>query len=341
MRVPIIGLSQSGRTTLRKALSGEHTGHRENLSVVKMPDYRLEEIARIYNSKKVFYIEVELQDTIGDITKGGAIFSDLQGADALIVSIRGFDGGFGEPDVVGDAQKVADAIRIFDMSIIETKTNTLEREIQKGHSQEERRLLEMELSAVKKFSKILEDGKNIRDEELSDFERKISRNQGFLTAKPMLAVITSEEMVEKSMLDGVSKILGTKTIFVPSKLELELAELDEEEAKMFRDELKIPENTIDDALLSLKDAMGIIEFYTGNEKDAHAWAIRRGTTAIEAAGKIHSDIERGFIRAEIVGWKELVEAGGYNAAKAKSLIRIEGKNYVMQDGDYAYFRFNV
>ncbi len=341
MRVVILGLPQSGRTMLWKMLSGEHIGHKENLSVVKLPDYRLYKIAEIYNSKKIFPIEIELQDSIGDIFHGGAIFSDTQGANGIIITVRGFDGGFGKPVPDVDAQKIADSLRLYDASSLETRRKTLDKDRKKGHSREERRQFDMELSTIEKFTKLLEENKNIRSEELSEYEWKIARNQGFLTAKPWLVVLATEEPADEKSLNEVSKILDAPTIWLATKLEREFLELEPDEAAMFREELQIPENMLDNILLSLYDAMNFIEFYTGNEKDARAWAIKNGTTAIEAADKIHSDISRGFIRAEIIQWDKLVEVGGYDAAKAKSMLRVEGKDYVMQDGDYAYFRFNV
>lgn len=341
MRIAITGLPQSGRTTLWTILSAGHVGHRDNLSVVKMPDYRLAELARVESSKKITPIEVELIDTIGSIIKGGAIFPELQATDAIMIVLRGFDAGFGTADPIGDAQKLKDAMILFDVSAVNTRMRTLENDIQKGRSQDERRRLENELAALQKFAEILKANGRIYTLEMSESERKTANNQGLLTAKSWLTIISTEEPAAQNMLEEISKILDAPVIWLATKLEQEFCELKPEEADMFRTEMQIPAGMVENTILALKDAMNIIEFYTANEREAHAWAIRRGTTALEAAAKIHTDIARGFIRAELIDVEELIKINGYATARTRKMFRVEGKDYIMQDGHFVEFRFNV
>lgn len=341
MRVAILGLPQSGRTMLWHILSSGHESKHDRMSTVKLPDERLERIATAANSKKLVYPEFEIVDTVGDVVKGGAIFSQLQRADALIIVVRGFDAGFGEPVPKVDAQKIANALRRFDASAIETRTKTLENDIKKGHNADERRTMEMELSTLRSFSETIESGADIRDDDMSDFAERVMRNQGLLTAKPRLIVLSTEGQPNEDELAQLEGIFSARAIWLATKLEQELRELEPDDAKAFRVELGIPDGMVERTLLSLRDAAGLVEFYTANEREARGWAIRKGSTALDAAAKVHTDMARGFIRAEVIPWNEFVESGGYAQAKKESRIRIVGKEYVVNDGDLIQFRFNV
>ena len=341
MRFAIIGLPQCGRTTVWKTLSGGHIGHKENIAVVKLPDERLFKIAEVVNAKKITQIELEFQDTIGDITRGGTIFSDIQGADGLIIVLRGFDEGFGEPDILNDAKSIRENLILFDLSAIETRTSSITAEMKKPHSKDEAKILEKNLEVLKKFGEVLNNGKLIAELALDDDERKLARNQGLLTAKKMFAIVNTEDSCEIPNGDDLGSMFGENVAVIPAKFLLELADIQPDEAQAFMDELNIPKDIIDRTLRDIYERFGFIEFYTGNEKEARAWSIPKGTIAVDAAGKIHSDIGRGFIRAEIVSWDKFIEAGGYAQARAKAYFRVEGKEYVMQDGDYVAFRFNV
>ncbi|MCD6594885.1 DUF933 domain-containing protein [bacterium] len=341
MRFAIIGLPQCGRTTVWKALSGGHTGHSENIAAVKLPDERLMKIADVVNAKKITQIELEFQDTVGDITHGGTIFSDIQGAFGLIIVLRGFDCGFGTPNPIDDARNIRENLILFDLSATETRINSLNAEIGKPHSKDDRKIIEKNLETLKKFADILNDGKLVGELALDENEKKLARNQGLLTAKKWFAIVNTEDSCESLDMEKFGSILGENISVIPAKFILELAELELDEAKSFMDELDIPKNIIDKTLRDIYEKFGFIEFYTGNEKEARAWSIPKGTIAVDAAGKIHSDIGRGFIRAEIVSWDKFIEAGGYAQARTKAYFRIEGKEYAMQDGDYVAFRFNV
>jgi ribosome-binding ATPase len=341
MRLPIIGLPQSGRTTLWHALSGGHSSGKDNVSTIKIPDQRLMDIAQVCQAKKITPIEFELQDTIGDISKGGAIFSDLQGADGLIVCIRAFDGGFGKFEPARDAKRILESLVLFDSAALESRIANIHKDSGKGKTIDDRRHLEAEINSLLHFQKTLESEQPLRLLEKNEMESKLAKNQGLLTAKDWIVILSSEEPIDTETLNLVSQTLHSPVIWLATKLETEIEELSEEECTVFREELCIPAGMIDKTLLAIKDAMNIIQFYTGNEKEARSWAILRGTIAQDAAGKIHTDIARGFIRAEIVSWDKFIEAGGYAQARAKAYFRVEGKEYPMQDGDYVSFRFNI
>ncbi len=340
MRAAILGLPQSGRTTVWRALSAGHWAQHGNVAVVPMPDHRLPEIARAAGSKKVTPVRVELVDTVGDLSRGGAIYSELQGADGIIVVVRGFDGGFGEPTPKSDARTIRESLVLFDASAVETRMNTVRAELSKGRPQSERKELEQELGVLESFADHLARGGLLRDVASGDLAALVAKNQGLLTAKPWLGVINVDEGGTNA-LDDVAEALSSPAVALPAKLELELRELEPEEAKAFRGELGVPEDCVDGVLRALVDALGAVVFYTANENEARAWLVPKGTKAIDAAAKIHSDIARGFIRAEVVSWEDFVRCGGYANARAENLIRLVGKDYVVGDGDLILFRFNV
>jgi len=341
MKIAITGLPQCGRSMVWRYLSSGHIGH-ETLSTVPVPDARLEDIARFSNSKRIKHFELELDDTIGDIIKGGSIYSQLQGSDGVIIVVRGFDRGFGNPEPVVDAKRVKDAFILFDSNAIKTRSTTLERAIKKGHSREEKQLMEKELLELSKFVSVLESQQPINSLELSEDELKFTRNQGLITAKFWLALLNCEELFSESILDKISSCLQCKVVQVAVGLESELEELNTEDAVVFRRELGLPEqNSREMVLKSLIDSMNLITFFTSNRNESHAWCIQGGTNALMAAGKIHTDMQRGFIRAEVIRWDKFVEAGGYENARSQSLFRAEGKDYIIQDGDYIKFRFNI
>ncbi len=340
MRIAIAGLPQSGRTTVWKALSRGHIGH-EHVSVVKLPDERLHSIAEVVKSVKTTPMEIELMDTIGDIDKHGIVFSDLQGADGIIFVLRAFDAGFGEPNPLSDAEKIRDTIILFDARSVETRMKSRETYIQEGYHKEQRPQMESELLSLKKIAHSLDRNEFVRFRNLSELEQKLARNQGLISMKNWLVILNIEENADAAIADKVAKILDAPVISLAGQLELELSELSPDEEKLFRQEMGIPDNAVENVLTTLMKSMELIEFYTANNREARAWAIRKGTIAIDAAAKIHTDMARGFIRAEVINWKTFVEAGGYHEAKSKSLFRIEGKEYIVQDGDVIQFRFNV
>ncbi len=341
MKVAIVGLPQSGRTTTWRALARKNAG-RENTATIKLPDDKLMAIAHTVKARKITHVEVELIDTIGDISKGGSIISEMQGVDLLLLVIRAFDGGYGTPTLIDDARKLAEAFIINDSAIIETRMATLKKDIPR-RSHEERRQLEEQLHTLEFFASKLESGELIRNivGSLDENGVALTRNFGFLTGKRWLFVANTEDDVKNGGCEQLAQIYNCNAISFPAGIHAEFAELDEEEGASFAAEFGVEFAAPDKVLLAMKEALDIIEFYTGNEKEARGWAITRGTRAQDAAGKIHTDIGRGFIRAEIVSCDKFLEAGGYAEARAKAFFRVEGKDYIMQDGDYVSFRFNV
>ncbi len=341
MQIAVIGLPQSGKTTVLETISSGHISHRENIATVKVPDSPLEKIGEVMGSKKITPVEIEFLDTVGDISKGGAIFSEIQGVFGIIIVLRGFDGGFGEPNPTEDARKIRKAIVDFDRSAIETRINSLSSEINKRASGNQRQQMEKDLQILHKFSTELKEGKFIREFCSHDLEKKLARNQGLISAKPWFTIVNSEEKCSLENEDEISSILRSNVSIFPAKLLLELKELTPEESSAFMDEFDIQQNIIEQLIYEIIDWFGFVKFYTANERESHAWIVPAGTSALKAAGKIHSDIQKGFIRAEIIHWEKFVSAGGYSEARKKNLFHTEGKDYIVHNGDLIYYRFNV
>ena len=341
MRIGLAGLPQSGKTTVLKLFAGGHIGHSENMAMIKLPDPRLLKIAEIVNAAKTTFVEFELYEPQGNITKGGAVFSDLQGAYGLVIVIRGFDGGFGAPQILEDAQNLKDLMILYDAGAVETRMGSLEAEIKKGRTQQERDQMTRDLHTLEKFAKTLSDGGLIRNLELSDDEKKLARNQGLMTAKPWFVVINTEDEADIPQAQDVKQTLSAEVAVLPAKLLMELAELPADEATAFYEDMGLSPDIVGRTIRRMIESFGFIEFYTGNEKEARAWLIPKGTTALGCAEKIHSDIARGFIRAEVISFEDFVAAGGYAQARAKALLRAEGKDYIVRDGDYLAIKFNV
>ncbi len=341
MHVAIIGLNQSGRTTLWQFLAGEHGG-KEGIATIPIFDEKLTQLARVEGSKKVSYLELTIQDTVGDIERSGHIFSDVQAASGLIITIRNFDAGFGTPSPVEDARKIKEIIIEHDLDSIQKRLQSIERELGKGRSRDEREALEEEMSALKSFANTLYEGRLIGNEELTPIQRKVAANQGLLTAKRWIPVLCCEDTCDKELKGSVSNVFGSEVIATAAKLELELCELADDEAQAFRKELGLSEESLRESVVAkIFESLRLTTFYTANQNEARAHAVPQGATAIEAAAKVHTDIAKGFICAEVAKIDDVIRAGGFAKAKTKNIVKRADKNYTVQDGDVIFFRFNV
>lgn len=335
----LVGLPQCGRTTLLKLLSNSES---HEVATVKLFDERLEKIAKITNSSKVTHISIKILDPPGSLEKGGALFSKIQPVDCLIVTIRAFNTGFSIPTPQKDAQHIFETFLLFDFSSAETRKKTIESNLKKCHSPDERKELENELFSLNRFMDAIESGKPIREVISTSTDEQIAKNQGFLSAKKWLCIVNFEDVLDNNITSDIEKILHCPAVPIFAKLEREIQLLDEEDANVFRKEYGLPnENPLERFTNAIKNALDIVIFFTANEKEARAWTLLKGSNALVAAGKVHSDIARGFIRAEVIEWGKLVQCGSYNTAKANALLKSEGKNYIIQDGDVILFKFNV
>lgn len=343
----IIGYRGSGKTALFNLLTHKggsgHLGKGLDIAVMKVPDPNLEKLAKIFSAGKITNIEIEFADTAGEIGKGGTA-TELQKADALVICVRAFDAGFGEPQPEKDLFKIFDELVLFDLGVLERKLENIEKSL-RAPKHDERIQLEKEKTLVSELKKQLDAGKPIRDIELSDELSSIVQNFGLLTAKPCIVVFNSDEerykTKEKFIESAIDKHRHIEASAIAVKLELELGELSRDDAEAFRRELQIDDDALGQFLNKAYRALDMITIYTGCEKEIRAWAIKRGSRAIDAAGKIHTDIARGFIRAETIHYEKLLEFGGWNEAKNAGAVRQEGKEYILQDGDVILIKFAI
>ena len=357
MKLGIVGLPNVGKTTLFNALTGSQceTGSytnaaaKPNVGTAKVPDERLDWLAEYYHPKKYTPATIDFVDVPGVSAggKGNEVFQAIRQVDALVEVVRCFDddGLFLEKaDAVRDAESFELELILADIEIAERRLERA-RKNAKGGDKKYKREAEMCEALIAH----LEAEKPARDFEFTEEDRDILTDGGLLTVKP---VIYAANLDEDGMahyaenenfkaLTAYAAARGAAVLPVAAKFEEDLAGLDEEEAQMFMEDLGVTERGLDRLIRTSYDLLGYISFLTAGEDDVHAWTIVRGTKAPKAAGKVHTDIERGFIRAEIVAFDDLKACGSMAAAREKGLFRLEGKDYVMRDGDITNFRFNI
>lgn len=360
MKIAIIGLPNSGKTTVFNALTrgtAETTAYASgqlepNVATVKVPDPRLTVLARMFNPKKNTPADVQYVD-VGGLSSGArqsgglppALLNFIGGADALLHVARAFEDDAvahpeGSVNLARDVESVDLELAFSDMAIIERRLTKLNAEIGKMSTKDrEQRLAERDL--LVKLLAGLENGAPIRDIELSDEEQRLLRGYQFLTAKPQMLVLNIGESQLQSPPAFDYSHRESDVVALCGKIEAELAQLDDEDAQVFMEDLGIREAARDRVIASSYNLLGLMSFLTAGPDEVRAWTIRRNTPAVEAAGAIHSDIQRGFIRAEIVAYDDLIKAGGMTEAKKQGTVRMEGKTYIVKDGDVCHFLFNV
>jgi len=359
MKVGIIGLSSVGKSSLFQLLTGAAPvapGSRPEarMGIARVPDPRIEKLAEIYKPKKKTPATVEYVDVPG-VGKGeGSALVDLpalRGVDALVHVVRAFESDMtphpdGSVDAMRDARMLELELILADLGAVEKRLEKLESNIKKLNKAED----VSERVLFLKMKDVLESEKPLRELELSEEERRRLRNYSFLTEKPILLVVNVGEdqmkdapaLLEKSGLATFANAPGRAICAVAATIEAEVAQLRPEDARAFREDLGLAEPGLDRVIRTSYTLLGLISFLTAGEDECRAWTIRRGTKAQLAAGTIHSDIERGFIRAEVVAFDDLVAASGsLPACREKGTLRLEGKEYIVRDGDVINFRFNV
>lgn len=361
----IIGFAKSGKTTVFNALTHGHaetsayaTGAASpNIGTVKVPDKRLDVLTDMFHPKKTTPATVEYVDVAG-MNKGAAKEGALPGlqyiqkVDAIVHVVRAFEDPNiphpeGEVDPIRDVETMVLELNFSDLAIIEKRLVRLEDSIKKMRGPErEAQIREKEV--VTRLNEALQQDIPLRDLDLSEEELKVIRGYQFLTLKPLLTILNvGEESADKTdeLLAKAQKAVGdhryTAVAAIRGKIEEEISQLEEDEATEFMQELGITESGLGKIIRVSYDMMNLISFLTAGEDEVRAWTIRRGTSALNAAGEIHSDIERGFIRAEIVSYNDLVKTGSLAEARKLGVLRSEGKTYEMKDGDIVNFLFNV
>ena len=357
MKTAIIGLSSVGKSTLFGLLTGAaapvSAGRPEaRLGIARVPDPRVEALGAIYNPKKKTFATVEYVDVPG-VQKGeGAALVDLpalRGVDALLHVVRAFESDTvphpdGSVDPLRDAKMLELELILADLSAVEKRLERLEANLKKGNKAED--VADQHLFL--RMKEFLEGERPLRELEASEDEKRRLRNYAFLTEKPVLLVLNlgeeqvkdAEKALDRSGLKELAARPGFALCPVSAPIEAEMAQLPPEDAKAFREDYGLKEPGLDRVIRTSYALLGLVSFLTAGEDECRAWTIRRGTKAQLAAGTIHSDIERGFIRAEVVAYDDLIAAGSLAACREKGTLRLEGKEYEVKDGDVINVRFN-
>jgi len=363
VKAAIIGLRHSGKTTLFNAITGGaaevgsySSALKPNIGVRKVDDPRLAILARLTNSARIVPAEVQLTDIAyvphGQRDSGGMpaeVLGYLTTAEALLQVVRVFeDPSVPHPletvDPVRDVANLDMELTFSDLGILERRVLRLKEKLKAAKSTE-RPTLQHELDLLERIKKDLENDIPLRRQQLTVDERKALLGYQFLTAKPMLLVANLGED-QLSHADEIESELSTaypdfKVLSVCARLEMELRELSDEEASEYREAVGASPDSINRIVSACMDVLGLITFLTTGPDETRAWSIEKGTVAPKAAGKVHSDIEKGFIRAEVIPYEDFVAAGSEHEAKRRGTFRLEGKDYVVQDGDVINFLFNV
>jgi GTP-binding protein YchF len=353
MKVGLVGFAGSGKTTIFNTLTGleaEVGGYgakeKANVGVIKVPDQRVERLAELFNPKKKTLAEISFVDVAGpqaeqaEQSQSGLdarLVQHMREVEALVHVVRAFDNPMlaEQPDPARDIRAFDDELILTDLVQIENRIARLKKE---KDSTRERELLE-------RLKAALEQERPLRDLELSAEELQMMAGFRFLSLKPLLLLLNVDEQAaargpSRDVLDlAESKHLSL--IAMSGRAEMEIAQLAEDEQREFLQDLGIAEPARDRFIHAAYALLDLISFLTAGEDECRAWTIMRGTTAHKAAGKIHSDIERGFIRAEVVRFEDLVALGSEAKCREQGKLKLEGKEYVVQDGDVIHFRFNV
>jgi ribosome-binding ATPase len=365
LRAGIVGLPNVGKSTLFNALTAQSSALaanypfatiEPNVGVVSVPDERLEPLARLVKTEKIVPATVEFLDIAGLVRGaskgeglGNQFLANIRETDTVVQVVRCFEDDSvihveGAVDPLRDIETIQIELALSDLATVERRREKAQKNLKSGD-----KLARQELEVLDKLQPALEEGRSARTVTLTDDERAVARNFFLLTTKPTIYAANVDEaalgsLESNNMVSAVREVAqkeSAECVVICAQLEADLVALPPEERLDYLKSLDVSTSGVDQLIKGAYHLLGLMSFLTAGEKEVRAWTIPQGTRAQTAAGTIHSDIERGFIRAEIVSYDELMAAGSYAAARDKGLLRLEGKDYIMQEGDVVHFRFNV
>lgn len=358
MIIGILGLPYSGKTTLFEAITGAHGAAMDrsgsaHTATVAVPDERLDRLAEMNSPKKITPAHIDFIDVAGVRAEDGrertaATLAPLRDADGLLHVVRKFEWPSAPPHPHGsldpkrDVEEMSTDLIVADLEIVERRIQKLEKQVHKPtpHQEQDKK----ELALMQRVKEALDAGRHVTDLGLTAEDARLVRNFQLLSDKPIVPVLNvHEDELDSEGTHSALEAIGPGAIAISAKLEKEISELEPEERQEFVEGMGLGEPAARRVIQACYARLGLRSFFTGTGagEELRAWTLQAGDSALVAAGKIHTDIQRGFIRAEVVAYDDLVEAGGMTEAKAANKVRLEGKEYEVQDGDVILFRFKV